>query len=338
MKALVCKTPGALEYIEVQMPALKKEHSILKINSVGICGTDYHAFDGTQPYFEYPRILGHEISAEIADTEPDSGFVIGEKVTVSPYFYCGKCIACRSHKTNCCEQLQVLGVHTDGAMCSYILVPDYSIISGNKLREDELVLVEPLAIGAHGISRAQIKQGEFILVMGAGPIGIATMNFAIIAGAKVIAMDKNQKRLDFCKNKLGIPYTINPDEDDIIEKLREFTNKDMPTVILDCTGNIKAINNAVNYLAHGGRFVIIGLQKEEISINHPGFHKKEATLMSSRNALPEDFKHVISCIQNGKIKTKDYITHRLKFGDPNLSFTNQDQTLIKAILVLDDEI
>lgn len=339
MKALICTAPGHMEYIEIPKPVLKKNHSILKIKKVGICGTDYHAFEGAQPYFEYPRILGHEIAAEIAETGKDSGFSPGEKVTVSPYFYCGKCIACRNHKTNCCQQLQVLGVHIDGAMCEYISVPDYAVISGNNLDEDELVLVEPLAIGAHGINRANIKPSEFVLVMGAGPIGLATIIFSVIAGAKVIVMDKNQQRLNFCNSKLGITHTINPlNEDNIADKLRSLTNNEMPTVVIDCTGNINAINHAVQYLAHGGRFVIIGLQKQEINIDHPGFHKKEATLMSSRNALPEDFKHVISSIQNGKIKTQDYITHRLKFEQVDLNLSNQDQKLIKAIIQMTDNV
>jgi len=336
MKALVCTAPGVFNYIEIEKPQLDREgHSLLKIISVGICGTDYHAYEGTQPYFNYPRILGHEIAAEIVQTGEESGFNIGELVTISPYFYCGKCIACRNGKTNCCEDIRVGGVHVDGAMTEYISVPDHHIIAGNGLSADELVLVEPLAIGAHGIRRAMVQPGEFVLVIGAGPIGLGTMNFARIAGAQVIALDVNAQRLAFCADKFDLEYTINGAQEDVIKRLKEITNGDMPTVVIDCSGNLKAINGAVYYMAHGARFVMIGLQKQDLVISHPEFHKREATLMSSRNALPADFQQVITSIKNGLVKPEDYITHKVKFEDVKNKFTSlntADSGVIKAII------
>lgn len=336
MKTLSCNTPGEFEYIEKVKPVLKAGHTLLKVKAIGICGTDYHAYQGTQPFFNYPRILGHEIAAEIVETSLTNEFSIGDKVTISPYFYCGKCIACRNGKTNCCETMQVCGVHVDGAMSEFILVPDYSLIDGKGLSEDELVLVEPLAIGAHGISRANVKSGEFVLVVGAGPIGLGTMDFARIAGAEVIALDTNTQRLEFCRDKLGVKHVINALSDDVVKQLKLITNGDMPTVVIDCTGNLSAINNAFKYMAHGARFVLIGLQKQEISFNHPEFHKREATLLSSRNALPTDFKHVISCIKNGMVKPLNYITHKLEFDDVKDKFSNlidSEDGLVKAVVI-----
>ena len=337
MKALVCTTPGNFDYIETELPPVPENYTLLKIKKIGICGTDLHAFEGTQPYFSYPRILGHELAAEIVQTQPDSGFEIGEAVTISPYFYCGKCIACRSGKPNCCAAINVCGVHIDGGMREYLAVPTYSLIHGEGLSDDELALVEPLAIGAHGVRRAGVEKGEYVLVIGAGPIGLGTMEFARIAGGNVIALDINEQRLQFCKDKLGVAYTINAINDDVLAQLKIITNGDMPTVVIDCTGNLKAINNAFQYMAHGARFVLIGLQKNEIVISHPEFHKREGTLMSSRNATAQDFEHVVASMKKGLVIPTNYITHRVDFNevkDNFQSWLDPKNGVIKAMVTM----
>lgn len=336
MKTLICTRPGQFDYAETDRPVVKEGYTLLKIKRIGICGTDIHAYEGTQPFFNYPRILGHELAAEIVTTQPGNGFSIGEKVTISPYFYCGICIACRNGKTNCCETMQVCGVHADGGMREYLSVPSYSLIHGEGLDHDDLVLVEPLAIGAHGVRRAAILQDEFVLVIGAGPIGLGTMDFAAIAGGKVIAMDVNSKRLAFCSEQLKVPYVINALADDVTGQLKEITGGDMPTVVMDCTGNLKAIETGFQYIAHGGRYVLIGLQKNDLQFSHPEFHKREATLMSSRNALPEDFKQVVSCIKNGLVNSGHYITHKIEFGQVKDQFEqvlDPENGVIKAVIV-----
>jgi len=254
MKALVCEQPGSFQYIKKEKPLLEDGNAILKIKRIGICGTDLHAFEGTQPFFNYPRILGHELAAEIADVKTNSEFKVGDMVTFSPYFYCGKCIACRNGLTNCCADINVFGVHIDGGMSEFISVPIKYLIKGNDLSFEELALVEPLAIGAHGIRRAGVKPNEFVLVIGAGPIGLGVMEFARIAGGRVIAMDLNDQRLKFCKDKLKVEHIINPAKEDAMEQLRSITGSDMPTVVIDATGNLKAINNAFQYMAHGARY------------------------------------------------------------------------------------
>ncbi len=312
MKTLICTAPRQFDYVDAILPVAGAGETLLKIKRIGICGTDLHAYEGIQPFFNYPRILGHEVAAEIVTTDAE-GFSIGEAVTFIPYFYCGECIACRKGKPNCCVNIKVCGVHIDGGMREYLVVPSYSLLHGEGLSFDELAWVEPLAIGAHGVRRAGVEPNEYVLVIGAGPIGLGTMEFAKIAGGKIIAMDINDMRLDFCKNKLKVDFTVNPAKENSLQKLQAITNGDMPTVVIDATGNLQSINNAFQYLGHGGRYVLIGLQKGDISFNHPEFHKKESTLMSSRNATRADFEHVIATIKNGFVSPATYITHRVKF-------------------------
>lgn len=335
MKTLVCAKPGLFEYKTSERPVLTAGNAIIKIKRIGICGTDLHAFEGTQPYFNYPRILGHELSGELIEFDNTPGFEKGEAVTFLPYFNCGNCIACRNEKPNCCTTLKVCGVHVDGGMTEYFSVPSHTLVHGRGLSFSELALVEPLAIGAHGVRRAQIKPGEFVLVVGAGPIGLGAMEFARIAGGKVIALDVNENRLQFCISKLKVGNVINALATDVTAQLQEITNGDMPAIVMDATGNLKAINNSFQYLAHGGTFVLIGLQKGDISFSHPEFHKREATLMSSRNATREDFEHVINSITNGLINPATYITHEVLFDqvkDHFESWLKPATRIIKAMV------
>lgn len=313
MKTLVCIEPRHFEYKSAGKPDLKKGNAIIKIKRMGICGTDLHAYEGTQPFFEYPRILGHELSGELVEFDDAPGFQIGEPVTFIPYFNCGHCIACRMGKPNCCSNLKVCGVHQHGGMVEYLSVPSYSLVHGEGLTFNELALIEPLAIGAHGVRRANIQEGEFVLIVGAGPIGLGTMKFAQIAGAKVIALDIDEKRLAFCREKLNIGHTINALLPNVTERLMEITNAEMPTVVIDATGSLKAINNSFKYMAHGARYVLIGLQKGEVCFSHPEFHKREATLMSSRNATRADFELVISTMKKKEVDPETFITHEVLF-------------------------
>lgn len=338
MKALICTTPGSFAWANIEKPVLKEDHAIIRIKRIGICGTDLHAYRGTQPYFTYPRILGHELSGTLVEADNAPGFSIGEAVTFIPYFNCGHCIACRTGKPNCCAALKVCGVHVDGGMVEYLQVPSYALVHGEGLTYDELALVEPLAIGAHGIRRAGIEKGDAVLVIGAGPIGIGAMEFARIAGGKVIAMDVSDDRLAFCSRKIGIEHTINPMHGVAVEWLHTYTNGDMASVVIDATGNLNAINDGINYLAHGGRYVLIGLQKEAFSFSHPEFHKRESTLMSSRNATRQDFEQVIAAMKKGWVDPKTYITHRTPFDHVTEEFESwlkPETQVIKAMISVD---
>lgn len=335
MQIIVCEEPGKLALSNREKPAIQEGYAQIRIRRIGICGTDLHAFEGTQPFFNYPRVLGHELSGELVEPNGAPGFTKGEIVTFIPYFNCGVCIACRSGKPNCCAKINVCGVHVDGGMAEYLNIPTYSLVHGEGLSYDELALVEPLAIGAHGIRRAGVKPGEYVLVIGAGPIGLGIMEFARIAGAKVIAMDLNTKRLEFCRDRLKIDHIINVSTEDVLEQLATITKGDMPTVVIDATGSLKAINSGFQYMAHGARYVLVGLQKGDISLSHPEFHKREATLMSSRNATREDFEHVIASMKKGLVQPSNYITHRVQFDKvPNEfeSWLDPANGVIKAMI------
>ena len=337
MQTIVCEEPGKLVLQQTERQQPKEGYAQIRIRRIGVCGTDLHAFEGTQPYFTYPRVLGHELSGELVDGNGAAGFTNGEIVTFIPYFNCGVCIACTSGKPNCCVKMNVCGVHVDGGMTEYLNVPIHSLVHGDGLGYDDLALVEPLAIGAHSIRRADVKPGEFVLVIGAGPIGLGIMEFARIAGGKVIAMDLNAKRLAFCQEKLNVNHVINVATGNVEEQLATITNGNMPTVVIDATGSLKAINNSFQYIAHGGRYVLVGLQKGDISFSHPEFHKREATLMSSRNATREDFDHVIASIKKGWVKPANYITDRIAFENITGEFQRLPDPangVVKAVIEL----
>ena len=345
MKALVCIKPGEFEYREMDAPIGRPGQSIIKIRRIGICGTDLHAFEGTQPYFDYPRILGHEFSGDLVDLDKAPGFAPGDAVTVIPYFKCGTCLACRSGKPNCCMSLKVCGVHIDGAMVDYLSVPSASLVHGKGLSYDQLALVEPLAIGAHAIRRADVRVGEFVLVVGAGPIGLGTMEAARIAGGEVIAMDINEGRLRFCRERLEVLHTVKAGVrggaaggagEGAVEELRHITRGEMPTVVIDATGNLRAIDDGFNFMAHGGRYVLVGLQKGEVKFSQPEFHKREGTLMSSRNATRQDFDSVMEAMRKGLIDPTTYITHRVGFDEVKAEFAgwlDPEKGVIKAMVV-----
>jgi 2-desacetyl-2-hydroxyethyl bacteriochlorophyllide A dehydrogenase len=338
MRILVCSEPRKLMYSAADAPEAKPGYAIIRIRRIGVCGTDLHAFEGTQPYFNYPRILGHELSGELIDTGGANGFEPGDIVTFLPYYNCGKCIACRAGNTNCCVNMRVCGVHVDGGMAEYLQIPSDNLVKGEGLSIDELALIEPLAIGAHAIARAKVQQGEFVLAIGAGPIGLGIMEFARIAGGKVIAVDVNEQRLEFCKKQLKVDYTINPLKEDLNLKIAEVTGGDMLPVVIDATGNQKAIVDSFKYMAHGGRYVLVGLQKGDIAFSHPEFHKREGTLMSSRNAKRADFEQVINCIKQRLVDPGTYITHKVSFDAVKENFESwldPDNGVIKAMICID---
>lgn len=338
MKTLVCSEPGKFEYKSADNPIFIKGNSLVRIKRIGICGTDFHAFEGTQPFFEYPRILGHEIAGELVEIDDAPGFSLGESVTFIPYFNCGICIACRSGKPNCCKNIKVCGVHCDGGMTEYLSIPSYSLVHGQDLSFDELALIEPLAIAAHGVRLANVIQNEFVLVIGAGPIGIATMEISQLAGGRVIALDINDSRLKFCKDKIKVFETINAHSENVSEQLAEITKGDMPTLLIDATGSLAAINTSFQYMAHSGRYILIGLQKGNICFSHPEFHKREALLMSSRNSTRNDFNYVVDLITKKYVDPITYITHRVMFNDVKEHFDKwlkPDCGIIKAIVEMD---
>jgi 2-desacetyl-2-hydroxyethyl bacteriochlorophyllide A dehydrogenase len=309
MKYIVCNKPRDLEIKDKDIPIRKEGEALLKVNKVGICGTDLHAYEGNQAFFTYPRILGHELATTVLEIDENpQGIVVNDKVVVMPYVSCGKCIACGNGKTNCCSNISVLGVHGDGGMQEQITVPTNLLLKTKNLSYDQMTIVEPLAIGAHAISRALVKKGEFVAVIGCGPIGIGAMKIAQIAGAKVIALDVNKERLKYVNEQIGVKFIVDAGSNPV-EKITEITGGDMTNVVIDASGNKHAIEAGIDYMAHGGRYVLVGLSNGELTFSHPEIHSKETTLMCSRNATIEDFKHVIKILN--QFPTDSFITHNV---------------------------
>lgn len=313
MKYIVCEKPGEFILKEKESPVRKEGEALLQINKVGICGTDLHAYAGNQAFFTYPRILGHELASEVLEIgENDRGIKAGDKVVVMPYISDPNSVASRNGKPNCCPNITVLGVHGDGGMQEKITVPADILLKANNLSNNEMAIVEPLAIGAHAVRRAAIQKGEIVAVLGAGPIGIGIMKLAQIAGAKVIAIDMNQDRLTYAKEKIGVDYIVKASAE-AVEEVLKITNGNLCDAVFDASGNKYALEACPDYMSHGGRVVLVGLSKGELIYSHPKIHAKEMTLMCSRNATREDFEHVISVLN--QFPTESFITHSVDFTE-----------------------
>lgn len=312
MKSIVCQKPGELKFLKSEKPQPKAGEVLLKIRAIGVCGTDIHAYGGNQPFFSYPRVLGHELSGDIVATGEGVDLPIGKPAYVIPYLECGECVACRVGKTNCCTNIEVIGVHRDGGMCEYLSLPASHVVITEGVPYDQLAVVECLAIGAHSVRRAQISENDTVMVLGAGPIGLGAAQFAKVAGAKTFIADVNDDRLAFAKREINIDEVVDC-KGDVNAKLEALTNGEYPTVIIDCTGNPKAMESTFGWLAHGGRLVFVSVVKADITFNDPEFHKRETTLMGSRNATKEDFEHVVTCLGNGSAKSTCMVTHKTDF-------------------------
>jgi 2-desacetyl-2-hydroxyethyl bacteriochlorophyllide A dehydrogenase len=313
MKYIVCEEPGNFQLKEKAAPVRKSGEALLHVHKVGICGTDLHAYAGNQAFFIYPRILGHELATQVVEIdENDHGIKAGDNVIVMPYLSCGKCVACRNGKTNCCTNISVLGIHGDGGMQEYIAVPQNILLPAGNLSNDEMAIVEPLAIGAHAIRRAAVQPGETVVIIGCGPIGIGLMKLAQIAGAKVIAMDMNEDRLKYAKEEIGVDHIVNVAKDPV-KVISEITEGDMATAVFDATGHKGALESGIDYMSHGGRYILVGLSKGELTFVHPKIHAKETTILCSRNATTEDFENVIEVLKSGQFPTSSFVTHSVDY-------------------------
>lgn len=318
MKYIICEEPGTFRLKDKEKPELKEGYARVKILRVGICGTDLHAYTGDQAFFSYPRILGHELAAEVLEIGKNGQTIQkGDKVVIMPYVSCGKCVACRNGKTNCCANIKVIGVHEDGGMQEEILVREDLLIKANHFSPEAMAIVEPLAIGAHAIRRAKIEKGETVVVVGCGPIGIGLAKLAQIQGAEVIVLDVNDDRLDYARSVIGVSQTFNV-KNNPVEQIGKITNGDMATAVFDATGNKKALESGIKYMAHGGRYILVGLSKGELIFQHPEIHAKESSILCSRNATMEDFEKVMSLLH--EFPTDSFVTHKVAFEEMIANF------------------
>ena len=310
----------------------------MRVHRIGICGTDISGYLGKMPFFSYPRIPGHELGVEVVEVgEGVTNVKPGDRCSVEPYINDPDSYASRRGHPNCCEKLEVLGVHRDGGMRPQFVLPARKLHPSTTLAFDQLALVETLAIGCHAVNRAAPQPDESCLVIGAGPIGLATLEFVKLTGAKTIVLDVNEQRLDFCKRVMGVQHTVKLSEN-VENDLRDVTDGHLPDVVIDATGSNVSMSNAFGYVAPGGRLVYVGITTDEVKFRHPVFHKPEGTLLCSRNALPGDFTRIIGLIEDGRIDTKPWITHRAAFDDlPGLfpSYTRPETGVIKAIVEVD---
>jgi len=317
LKTIRLEEPGRFAPWDTEPPPAPAAGQVLvAVRRIGVCGTDLHAFSGNQPFFSYPRVLGHELGVEVlAVGDGVSAVAPGDRCSVEPYMNCGTCIACRRGKPNCCAHLQVLGVHVDGGMREQIVVPAHKLHRSRTLTFDQLALVETRGIGCHGVDRARLTPGEFALVIGAGPIGLSVIQFAKEAGARVIALDMNAARLAFCGRQLGVEHLVDASSEDAQAALLRITGGDLPTAVFDATGSPRSMMGAFNFPAQGGRMVFVGLFQGDVTFNDPNFHRRELTLHASRNALPGDFSRIIQLIEAGRIDTSPWITHRSSLAE-----------------------
>lgn len=335
MNTLVCLEPKQMTYQTRTKPQPAAGEALLKIVSAGICGTDIHAWGGNQPFFSYPRVLGHELCGEVVELGADvSGWKVGQRAAVIPYLSCGECPACQSGKTNCCEKISVIGVHEDGGFCDYLSVPVTNLLSAEGVEPDAAALVEPFSISAHAVRRAALEAGSTVLVVGAGPIGLGVAAIAHASGAHVVVSDTSEFRRQHVAQHLKLT-ALDAAADDFTDQLRAQFNGQLPATVIDATGNAAAMNKAVQFISHGGTVVFVGLHKGDLQIPDPEFHKKETTMMGSRNATRQDFERVLSLMAEGKITAEMMLNQHFEFTELAEVFESQvinNRQLIKGVI------
>ena len=325
MRQVVLNRPGEFSDESHPAPSPGIDEALVRIRSIGVCGTDLHAFAGRQPFFTYPRVLGHELGVEVLSApENERGIRPGDRCSIEPYINNPLSHASRLGKTNCCEELQVMGVHVDGGMRGLFAVPIRLLHPSAKLSYDQLALVETLGIGFHAVERSELGSGAETLVIGAGPIGLAVVEFAKALGAKITVLDVSPERRAFIEQR-GVEAV-----DAVGDRRFDY--------IFDATGSKASMEASFDYCAHGATLVFVGLVQDTISFHDPSFHRKELTLKSSRNSA-HAFPKIIEMIEEGKIDTAPWINHRLKLSEVASDFQGLRQIpgLVKAVIEVGDE-
>lgn len=329
MRQIVLKAPGELVERQVPPPKVSGNEALVRIRRVGVCGSDFHALAGRHPAYSYPRVLGHELAGEVVEVGSNGagpnkeGIKAGDRCAIDPYVNCGVCEPCKSGRTNCCERLAVLGIHVDGGMQALLPVRLDLLHKSATLPLDQLAMIETLGIGAHAVTRSELKAGEQALVIGAGPIGLGVVTFAKAAGAEVRVIEPNQFRRTFAE-RLGAEAIPRADDR-------------LANVVFDATGSADSMGKSLSYVAPAGRMVFVGLTRDPISIDDALFHKREITIYASRNSRNQ-FPRIIRMMEDGKIDTASWITDRMSLGQvpSRLRDLPTKSTLIKGLVELDN--
>lgn len=338
MKALQLTEPRHWQLIDIPEPDAPGEGEVtVRVHQVGICGTDYSGYLGKMPFYSYPRIPGHELGVEVVAVGPGSGAIrVGDHCAVEPYINCQRCYSCKTGHTNCCENHQTLGVHCDGGLRPFFKVPARKLHVSRSLSFEQLALVETLAIGCHAINRGNPQSGEVVLVIGAGPIGLSVVEFAKLSGARTVVMDMNANRLRFVRESMGVADTIEATGTDAdLGALAELTGGTLAQVVVDATGSHHSMSAALKYVGFAGRLVYVGVTAEELHFPHPLMHRREMSVLASRNALSPDFSRIIGLIEDGSINTLPWMTHRATLEEVPGVFTRwmqPESAVLKALV------
>ena len=338
MKAIILEKPEQFIAADIDEPAQPGTGEVLvQVHRVGICGTDVSGYLGKMPFFTYPVIPGHELGVQVLAVGRDvNGVNAGDNCSVEPYMNCGECYACRKGATNCCESLEVIGVHKNGGMCERIVLPAHKLHPSQELTMEQLALVETLAIGCNCVNRSASSPGDQVLVIGAGPIGMAVVEFLKVAKTEITVMDMNETRLQFCREKLGVDHTVVFKKDGTeVDRLREVNGGELPITVIDATGSHISMSNAFEYVSFTGQVLYVGITTKELSFKHVTIHRPELTIKASRNAVPADFKRIINLIEEGVIDTHPWLSHQASYDDFIDEFPNwlkPEAGIIKAVL------
>ena len=338
MRAIRLEEPRRFAYVQIDEPEPPGPgQALVETHRMGICGTDYSGYLGKMPFFRYPRVPGHELGVTVLATGPGVDSVeTGDRCSVEPYMNCSSCYACRNGGPNCCEALNVIGVMIDGGLCDRFLIRADKLHVSRKLSFEQLALVETLAIGCHATDRGAPVADSHVLIIGAGPIGLATLEFTRLTGARITVMDRVESRLQFCRERYGIEDTIVfEDAEGAVAQARAITGGDLYALVTDATGSPASMSGALGFVAHTGTLVYVGITTDNVVFPHPSLHRPEMTIKGSRNALPRDFGRIIGLIEDGTIDTGPWITHRTSFEDVVANFegyTRPETGVIKAMI------
>jgi L-galactonate 5-dehydrogenase len=325
MRALVIDRPGETSLVDVAEPAIAERDVLLRVRTVGFCGTDLSTFRGVNPLVSYPRIPGHELGCTIeamgAAVPPE--FRVGQNVLVHPYQNCGGCSACQQGRPNACRDNQTLGVQRDGGMVERLAVPFDKLYTSEQLTLREMALVEPLTIGYHAVMRGRVAPGDTVGVFGCGAIGIGVIAAAAGKGATVIAIDVADEKLALAQ-KVGAQHIVNSAAEELHSALQSLTDRQGPRVMIEAVGLPATFRAAVEEVAFGGRVVYIGYSKKPVEYDTRHFVQRELDVLGSRNALADDFRAVIAYLESGLLPIDDVITQTVSLDDAGAALAAWD--------------
>ena len=338
MKTIIINKPGDVNIIDTPKPVRKKGEALLKVLYGGICGSDLGTYRGTFAYASYPRIPGHEFSAEIVEIdENDRNLKPGMIVTCNPYFNCTKCYSCQRGLVNCCTSNETLGAQRDGAFSEYITMPIERIYDGKGLPAKTLALIEPFCISYHGVSRADLKAGDNVLVIGAGTIGVLAAVAAKAKGAKVYISDVAEKKMNYAVETFGLDGGIlNDSHENFIQRVEEITGGNYFDVTIEAVGLPSTFLNCIEAAAYGARVVQIGVGKKNVDFDFTLLQKKELNVFGSRNALKKDFLELIDLVKSGKVDLEKIVTNTYSLDEADKAFSDFDKNAASMLKVVID--